>query len=89
MGYIYIADISVLHSTNRLSGSQGRLSIDIPIMMNGNYKISNFQKKDSIDLKKIALIKKKYLLKCKLNMGEIDGQSKKTLPTTAKLTKYN
>ena len=89
IGYIYIADISVLHCTKRLGGSKSRLSIDIPIMINGNYRISNLQKKDAIDLKKIALIKKKYLLKCKLNMGEIDGQSKKTLPSTAKLTKYN
>lgn len=89
MGYIYIADISVLHCTKRLSGSKDRLSIDIPIMINGNYRISNFQKKDSIDLKKIALIKKKYLLKSMLNMGEIDGKSKKILPTTARLTKLS
>tara|TARA_B100000989_G_scaffold295376_1_gene276329 strand:+ start:1604 stop:2449 length:846 start_codon:yes stop_codon:yes gene_type:complete len=88
-GYIYIADISVLHCTKRLSGSKDRLSIDIPIMINGNYRISNFQKKDSIDLKKIALIKKKYLLKSALNMGEIDGESKKILPTTARLTKLS
>lgn len=89
IGYIYLADISVLHSTKRFKGSQGRLSIDIPILIKGNYKISNFQKKDSIDVKKIALIKKKYLLKCKLNMGEIDGKSKKILPTTARLIKLN
>lgn len=89
IGYIYIADISVLHCTKRLGGSKDRLSIDIPIMINGNYRISNFQKKDSIDLKKIGLIKKKYLLKSILNMGEIDGKSKKILPTTARLTKLN
>jgi len=89
IGYIYLADISVLHSTKRYMGSKGRLSIDIPIMLKGNYRLSNFQKKDSIDVNKISLIKKKYYLKCKLNMGEIDGKSKKILPTTAKLTKLN
>ncbi len=88
-GYIYIADISVLHCTKRLSGSKGRLSIDIPILINGNYRISNFQKQDAVDVKKIALLKKKYLFKCKLNIGEIAGKSKKILTTNGKLTKLN
>lgn len=88
-GYVYIADISVLHSTKRLNNSKDRLSIDIPLMIKGNYKLNKFQKSDAISPKKISKLDKKngFYLSCPLKMGQIDGKSRKLLPTTARIKK--
>ena len=91
IGYVYVADISVLHVTKRLKKCKDRLSIDIPLMMKGNYKLNKFQKSDAISPKKISLIGKKngYYLLPILKMGQIDGISEKTLPSTTSIIKIS
>ena len=91
IAYVCIADISVLHVTKRLKKSKDRLSIDIPLMMKGNYKLNKFQKSDAISPKKISLLSKKngYYLSPYLKMGQIDGKSAKILPSSVSTIKIS
>ncbi len=70
-GYIYICDISVVHSTKRLRDSKPRMSIDIPLILKSTNNINKKFKSDIISNNKINLLNKKYKINCPVKMGKI------------------
>lgn len=72
LGYIYIADISVVHKTKRNFKSKSRLSIDIPIILNSKKKkIAYNFRNNLISKNKIKLLGKKYRIECNTKMSQI------------------
>ena len=72
-GYIYIADISVVHSTYRGKNSKPRMSIDIPILTSKNSKIDKKFKNDIISNNIVKKLGTKYFINCNNRMEEISS----------------
>lgn len=78
IGSIYLADISVVHQTDKKIGAKGRLSIDIPLFINSMDLGNDYFGKDSTlgpnEIQSIAVLNK---ISCEQSMGEImDGKNR-------------
>lgn len=78
IGSLYLADISVVHQTDRKIGAKGRLSIDIPLFINSIDLGNDYFGKDSTlspnEIESIGVTNK---ISCEQNMGEImDGKNR-------------
>tara|TARA_B100000989_G_scaffold297488_1_gene283394 strand:+ start:461 stop:1297 length:837 start_codon:yes stop_codon:yes gene_type:complete len=78
-GYIYIADISVVHSTYRGKNSKPRMSIDIPILTSKESKIDKKFYQDIISNNMVKNLGTIYEVKCNNKMDSISSN-----PTTIK-----
>ena len=88
IGYIYVSDITVLHATKRAKNSQGRLSVDIPILIKPRVKSkSKIYKTNEISIDSMKKINKSFKLYAPLKMGEIDGVPGVKPPSTCVLRK--
>lgn len=94
-GYLYIADITIPHSTYMKKNANYRLSIDSPLMFKSKYVKNNFkrnhtlvQKKETIiNVEQINKLKKNYLFKCGFNVNqkEMYGRNDKPIYFLKKL----
>jgi len=74
VGKMYICDVSVIHSTERMPNSKGRLSIDIPLEFKYHKTIqNNFLKSHFISAQEMQLLGKNFKLSFPSRMGQIDN----------------
>ena len=73
-GYIYIADISVIHQTHRDAGCKDRVSVEIPMYIDYPKK-EDFGLKDALSYNEIKSIGIDKKLKFPLKMGQIIGKT--------------
>ena len=78
LGCIYLADISVVHQTDRKPGAKERVSIDIPLFINSkNLGNDYFGKLNTLSPNEIESIGELNKISCEQNMGEImDGKNR-------------
>ena len=73
-GYIYIADISVIHQTHRDVGSKDRVSVEIPMYIDYPQK-GDFGLKEALSYNEIRSIGIDRKLKFPMKMGQIIGET--------------
>lgn len=70
-GYIYLADISVIHSTHRRKNSKPRMSIDIPLIISSKKNYDKKFENEIISKSTMNKLGSKYKIQCKAKMDEV------------------